>query len=352
MSNAGLWLSHAEELLRARHLLAAIASYRIAERKGADPDRCAAGRWMAFMLLGRFEQAWQERDAIRARGAPDPHRCWNGESLRGKRVIVRCLRGPGDAIQFLRFIPALRSIATRVIVEVPPGMLDLVGFIEGVDEAIAWGDHPTLSSQWDVQVEVTELPYIFRTRIHHLPIAVNYLRDPGTVQRLHRLNTGSERLEVGVVWSAGEWNSSRSIPLPLLKPLLQMPGIDFWNLQGGAARREWRSLAATLPLNDCPAACADAELVPMAAFIGQLDLVITVDTPAAHLAGAMGCPAWILLPYEADWRWLHGRDDSPWYPSLSLFRQLRRDDWSGAVRNLRGALAELLDRRVARKAAA
>ena len=96
------WLVHAETLLAQRHLAPANACFALAERKGADPDQCAAGRWMVHMLEGRFEKAWRESDSMRRRGAPDPHRFWNGESLRGKRVMVRCLHGFGDAIQFLR----------------------------------------------------------------------------------------------------------------------------------------------------------------------------------------------------------------------------------------------------------
>lgn len=352
MSKSTPWLSHAEKLLDQRHLKAAISCFRLAEQKGADPDACAAGRWMASMLLGQFEDAWKESDAIRLRGSQDPHRFWNGVDVCGKRVLVRCLHGLGDAVQFLRYIPLLRRKAARVTVEVPPSMLELARMIDGVERAITWGEcAPKLPPQWEVQVEVTELPYMFRTTICDLPVASRYLRIPDAWQRRFRLASGTGRLQAGVVWSAGEWNPSRSVPLDVLAPLLQTPGCDFWNLQGGAVRDEWRDWCGRAHIHDAPAACADAGLVPLTAFIAQLDLVITVDTLAAHLAAAMGRPTWILLQHQADWRWMHSHDHSPWYPTGRLFRQPAPRDWPGVVRHVSRALVTLLDTRMSRKAA-
>jgi hypothetical protein len=160
------------------------------------------------------------------------------------------------------------------------------------------------------------------------------------------------RIQAGVVWSSGEWNPSRSIPLKELRSVLSTPGFDFWNLQGGKDREAWKMLSPNASLYDAPAACADAGLVPLAAFLSQLDLVITVDTLAAHLAGAMGIPAWVLLQQEADWRWMDGRNDSPWYPSLSLFRQNRQGDWKEVALQVRRALVDWRDRHMTRKVAA
>ena len=301
MNPANPWLLHAEQLLNQRHLPAALACFDLAQRKGAEPDRCAAGRWMIWMLQGKFEEAWRESDAILRRGAPTPHRFWNGESIRGKRVIVRCLHGFGDAVQFLRYMPALQSIASRVILEVPPRMLSLARCIRGVDEVITWGEAaPPQPPAWDVQIEVTELPYFFRTRQRDLPVATRYLRLPQQAQRSAAAAIRSpESIHAGVVWSSGEWNLTRSIPLADLRPLFEDPAVTFWNLQGGEVRDQWRELGSALNLRDTPALCADAGLVPLAAIISRLDLVITVDTLAAHLAGALGRPAWLLLPIGA-----------------------------------------------------
>jgi hypothetical protein len=347
------WLLHAEQLLDQRHLPAALACFDLAQRKGADPDRCAAGRWMASMLQGKFEEAWRESDSIRHRGAPDPHRFWNGESIRGKRVILRCLHGFGDAVQFLRYMPALQSIASSVILEVPPRMLDLARCIRGVGEVITWGDAaPAQLPQWDVQIEITELPYFFRTHQRELPIAANYLRlPPQALGSAAATLRGPETIHAGVVWSSGDWDPARSIPLADLRPLFHDPGVTFWNLQGGEVRNQWQDLGSALNLRDAPALCADGGIVPLAAFIARLDLVITVDTLAAHLAGALGRPTWLLLQHAADWRWMHARDDSPWYPSIRIFRQPQQGDWRSVVGQLREALAEWHNPQAERRAA-
>lgn len=334
------WLVHAEMLLMQRTLAPARACFDLAQRRGADPDHCSSGRWMVHMLQGRFEEAWRESDAIRRRGAPDPHRFWNGESLRGKRVMVRCLHGFGDAVQFLRYMPALRRIAKQVIVEVPPRLLPLATWFDAIDEAITWGpDAPEPAPAFDVQIEVTELPYFFRTRQRDLPFATNYIDVPPNLRRdAARVFARDHRLQVGVVWSAGGWNPSRSMPLTIAQTFLADPECTFWNLQGGSIRAEWSAL--NLPnLRDAEEFCADRGLLPLAAFISQLDLVLTVDTLAAHLAGALGRPVWLMLQHAADWRWMADRDDSPWYPSMRIFRQPQQGDWTSVAAQVQQALA-------------
>lgn len=300
---------------------------------------------MAFMMLGRFEHAWKESDAIRLRGTPDPHRFWNGEDIRGKAVIVRCLHGFGDAVQHLRFLPSLRERAARTILEVPPGMVELAHCFAGTDEIITWGDaaHKQVP-HWDVQVEVVELPYQLRLRIEDLPFAAQYLHPPRTaIKSASAPFRNSPRPRVGVAWSCGEWNLSRSIPIDELRPIIRAANIDFWNLQGGPVRREWQRFEPRLNVRDAPEFCADAGLLPLAAFVSQLDLIITVDTLVAHLGGALGIPTWIMLQHAADWRWMVNRDDSPWYPSLRLFRQPQPGAWSDVIRNVQRALRDWLD---------
>jgi ADP-heptose:LPS heptosyltransferase len=143
---------------------------------------------------------------------------------------------------------------------------------------------------------------------------------------------------IGVVWSSGEWNPSRSIPFEHLAPILSRNDCQYWNLQGGPLRNQWRSLSHP-GLCDSPL-LADSGLVPLAAVIAQLDLVITVDTLSAHLAGALNIPCFLLLQHRADWRWMVDRNDSPWYRSLRLLRQSIPGDWPGLIRNLDCALGE------------
>lgn len=341
-------LLHAEQLLQERRLNASREAYNHAEYNGADQGRCAAGRWMIAMLEGRFGDAWQESDAIRFRGGPDPHRFWNGEDLRGARVIVRSLHGFGDAVQMLRYAPMLNAMASEILFEVPPRFVELAQCFDGVNEVITWDEAaPATMPEWDVQLEVMELPYIFRTTLKDLPISTNYVRlPPEIVRRASRAmsfpHTSRQKLRIGLVWTGSDWNPDRSVPFSLIDSFLQNTSgefwsTEFWNLQVGIAALE----ASGTNLRDASSECGSG-LLALAATIANLDLVITIDTLAAHLAGALGKPAWVLLQHAADWRWMFDRADNPWYPNVRLFRQRRQDDWSSVMQEVQDALKRLL----------
>ncbi len=286
--------------------------------------------WKMAMLAGDFERAWRASDRIRASQTPDPHRFWQGEPFDGKRVMLRCLHGFGDSIQFLRYVPRLRQRASNVCIEVAPRFRELATRLDGVGDVITWGDDSSAAAaEWDVQMEVTELPYIFRTQVAELPLAVRYLH-PGAYPDPPR----NRAAQVGLVWTSGDWNPSRSIDFELLQPLFQVPGCEFWNLQPTAAPE---TAGSFLRENE---SCRQSVL-RLAESIAGLDLVITVDTLAAHLAGAMGVRAWVLLQRAADWRWMQVREDSPWYPSLRLFRQPAEGDWVSVIRRVAAELRTL-----------
>ncbi len=330
----------AETLLERRELAEAITAFTSAEANGAAADQCCAGRWLAHMLSGDFEAAWCENDSIRARGAPDPHRFWLGEDFRGKRVMLRCLHGLGDSVHFLRYVALLREEAAKLIVEVPPALLDLMPFFAGIEEVITWGEQaPHPAPEWDVQMEVTELPYVFRTTCSELPLATSYLRLPAAeLERCRPEPSNTASLRVGVVWASGVWNPARSVSLNLLEKVLQMNGCEFWNLQGGLSREDWNRVCGCEQLHSGES-CASSVL-GLAALISQMDLILTSDTLAAHLAGALNVPAWVMIECAADWRWMHERGDSPWYPSMRLFRQRHRGDWSDVIGMVETALKE------------
>jgi len=330
-------LLDAEDCLDRRHLAAALEGFNRAEASGADADRCAAGRWMACMLRGDFASAWRESDAIRRRGAPDPHRFWNGEDIRGKRLIVRCLHGFGDAVQFIRHAPLLRDIASEVTYEVAPRFVELAERFAGVDNVITWGEGTARTTpQWDVQIEVMELPYLFRTEQHDLPILERYLHlSDRVLDGVAREMGNTSRPRVGLVWNAGGWNPSRSVPVSALAPVLDSSDCEFWSLQGPDSASTESSFA---PHQLREVAAGRGSILTLAAVIAQLDLVLTVDTLAAHLAGALGMPAWVMLQHAADWRWMTETARTPWYPSLRLFRQRRQGDWTGVVADVQRSM--------------
>lgn len=264
----------------------------------------AAQRWFQQMAEGNFEAAWRESDLIESTHYPDPNRFWKGESWSGKRVMLRCLHGLGDTIQFIRYAPLLRRTCAHLTVQTHPELVTLVRTVEGVDKAGTWGE----SEDWDIQMEVTELPRAFRTSVDTIPAEIPYVK-------VQRENRASGRMQVGLIWQSSQWNPARSIPFELLRPLVEGSHCDFHFLQKDA-ETDRRSVLDT------------------AHRMIQLDLVISVDTMSAHLAGALGRPVWILLPEFSDWRWMKYTTRSPWYPTAELFRQQEQGNWGGVIETI------------------
>lgn len=298
--------------------------------------------WTDAMRRGDFATAWAVSDAVlraRAGRPPDPgvprhfQNVWTGAPLAGRRVLVRCYHGLGDTVQFIRYLPRLRAIAARVIVWAQPALLPLLGASAGrlgIDRLLPLHDGGAPDADFDVDVEIMELAHVFRTTLGTVPTTVPYLyaepapglKEPG-------------RLAVGLVWRAGDWDERRSVPAAELAPLARVPGVDWHVLQRGAA-----ALAAPRPAGLGQVSGSD-RVEAVASVMRGLDLVISVDSLPAHLAGALGVPVWTLLPSLADWRWLEApREDSPWYPTMRLFRQPAPGAWGPVVARVAAALTE------------
>jgi len=299
------------------------------------------------MLLGRFQEAWRESDRIAARGRPDPDSLWDGAPLAGKRVIIRCLHGYGDAIQFIRYARLVRREASRVIVQACPELLALLRGMPFADEVIGWHAPGERIPGWDKQVEVMELARIYRATENTIPRDVPYLRVPWRRRLNSRIPSQAHRPRVGLQWRSSTWNPARSVPFAALEPLLGQPGFEFYNFQRGCspaeicalARREIYDVSGQSP-----------EIIEAAADLTCIDLLVTADTMMAHLAGALARPVWVLLPFESDWRWMLHRYDSPWYPTMRLFRQPTPGDWQTPVREICRELAHWPSRSVPRPA--
>ncbi|MGH9652874.1 MAG: ADP-heptose--LPS heptosyltransferase [Bryobacteraceae bacterium] len=318
----------AEERLASRRIADALRLYCEAERLGYDPDSCAAGRWRCHMLAGHFPLAWRESEAVAHRGSPDPHRYWDGRPFDGRDVLIRCLHGLGDTIQFIRYVPIVRQHARSVAVEAQPRLKQLLANSGLADCVLTWGDP---EPPWDQQVEVIELPRIFRAGVDAIPAAVPYLRS-GADDRYS--SSAIAKLRVGIVWSAGDYNPARSLPLPQMARLFSICDISFVSLQAGPAHFDLEPWRDRIPNLHDENACVLRD----AQNLEHLDLLITVDTMMAHLAGALAIPVWTLLPFACDWRWMLDREDSPWYPSMRLFRQPRAGDWASVINRVYAAL--------------
>jgi hypothetical protein len=205
-------------------------------------------------------------------------------------------------------------------------------------------ERPCADVGCDAEIDATELPHAFRTTLSTIPGLAPLLRpDPARLaDARRRLAAVPGRLKIGLVWAAGDWKPERSVPLERLKPHAAIPGTVFVNLQRGPEYDRWRRQGGGPPMLDM----GSDRIADTTAAIAALDLVITVDTMVAHLAGSLGVPVWLMLHFAADWRWLLHRSDSPWYPTMRLFRQPMPGDWDSVVSEVASALPGLAARQV------
>jgi tetratricopeptide (TPR) repeat protein/glycosyltransferase involved in cell wall biosynthesis len=305
------------------------------------PDSAEARFYRAVELLraGRLEEGfaeyeWRWRNPLFT--SPRLHAelpAWDGEPMPGKTILLYTEQGLGDSIQFVRFAPLVRARAGRVVLECEAELALLFGGCAGIDEVHVRGESLPAC---DARAPLMSLPHLLGTA-DALPSRAPYISTSHPSPRAPR----SGRPAIGLVW-AGSPNhvndAKRSASLALYRDFLVGSGARFVSLQKGPAAKELEA-HADLGLDDAGARAVD--LQDTARVIQGLDLVITVDTAIAHLAGALGTPVWLLLPFDADWRWLTGRDDTPWYSGMRLFRQSRPRDWSDVMSSVRAALLSL-----------
>jgi Flp pilus assembly protein TadD len=308
----------------------------------------AEAHWESSTILlsqGRFERGWQEyewRWKLKDRATP-PARfeqpLWDGKDLGGRRILLHCEQGFGDVIQFSRYAALVAECHGSVILGCPESLRPIMATVRGVTEvAISRRDHPP----FDVQVPLMSLPAIFGTTVETVPRQIPYLRAPAAKPASPPWVKDAPGLKVGLVWAAESASPNAriwSLPLDSCEPLLALPGIQWYSLQVGAAAEALATPAVAGRFADLGRRFAD--FGDTARAIGDLDLVISVDTCVAHLAGALGKPVWTLLPFDADWRWMLERADSPWYPTMRLLRQSRRGDWPGVISQVEAALRDL-----------
>ena len=325
---------------------------------------CADAHWnraLLWLLEGDYERGWPEYE-WRWRKSPELQRdfaqpMWDGSHLRTKTILLHAEQGFGDTIQFVRFASMVAARAPKVILECQPELVRLLQRVAGVSQVIARGDP---LPGFDVHCPLLSLPHVLKLRPDNIPAEVPYIRtqirntnpeirNKSEIRRENDQNSSlapsafgnsdlfrisdfdiraSRPLGVGLVWSgspAHPRDDERSIPPELLSSLAQVEGVQFFSLQKDSATQNplpFEMLDLTKDLHD---------FADTAALIANLDLVISVDTAVAHLAGALGKPVWVLLPFVPDWRWMLEREDSPWYPTMRLFRQPRPGDWGTAV---------------------
>jgi Flp pilus assembly protein TadD len=302
------------------------------------PDFAQAHWNLALVLLlnGSFEEGWAEYDwrlALPELGKgrhPYAGPAWDGRPMHGKTLLLYAEQGLGDALQFARYATPIAESGTRVVIHCPEPLHALLASVRGVDLVVA-GDAPLPS--YDAHVALLSVPRARRTTPATIPAAVPYVRaaDERRAEARANLAARSERLKIGIAWAGSKAHTNdrnRSAQLALLAPVFGVADIAWFSLQQGEAAAQ---IGATPEAEHLVSLASGATLDDTAALIAELDLVISVDTVIVHLAGALARPCWALLPFAPDWRWMLARDDSPWYPTMRLFRQPRPRDWASVV---------------------
>lgn len=319
----------------------ALACYDAAIALEPDYVNAHYNRARARLTASDFARGWEEyewrwrRPEFGRLPLAEPQ--WDGTPLAGRTLLVRWEQGLGDTLQFVRYLKVLENAGQRVIAMVQPALVGLLAE-SGFQNLLPPG---APLPPFDVHAMLMSLPHLLGTTLETIPATVPYLWVPATeTQRWkHELRT-ADHFNVGIAWQGNPQNPNdrfRSIPLDCFTPLAGISGIRLFSLQVGPGREQLAvtPLAATTDLADRIADFRDT-----AAIATALDLIVTCDSAVAHLAGALGVDAWVALPVSADFRWLQNRSDSPWYPTMRLFRQRALGDWSSVFTEIAAALVE------------
>ncbi len=324
----------------------AVACYRRAlELKSDYAD--AHVNLSLLLLTGDFQRGWAEYQ-WRWKTKQCPPRDfsqapWDGQPLEGRTILLHAEQGFGDTIQFIRYASLVKQAGASVLVECQKPLVRLLAGCRGVDALIGRGDD---LPPFDVQAPLLSLPGIFHTSLETIPADVPYLfADPVLIEQWRGELGPIADSKIGIAWRGNPTHKNdraRSIPLSCFEPLASLPAIHLVSLQKGAGAEELQEARDHFPVIDLGSRLDETSgaFLDTAAVMMNLDLVITCDTAVAHLAGALGVLVWVALPFVPDWRWLLDRSDSPWYPTMRLFRQDKRGDWQGVFQRIEAAIGE------------
>lgn len=327
----------------------AVEAYRRALSMRPDFSSAKWNLSLALLLKGEaepgfeaYEARWEVTGLSRNRGYTQP--LWDGTELGGRRILLHAEQGFGDTLQFIRYAPLVQQRGGRVTLLCQPELQELLAGQLGIEKVVA---DDAAVGDFDVHCPLLSLPRVMGTTEQTVPANVPYLTaDPTLVEQWRRqLANQPPGLKVGIAWTGrldNPRNKYRRILLNQLAPLARVPGVQFYSLQKGDAAAEAKSPPPGMQLTDWSEELTSFSQT--AALIHNLDLVITTDTSVPHLAGAIGKKVWLLLAYSPDWRWLLHRADSPWYPTMRLFRQEKWGEWDAPVEKVAQELAEFAKR--------
>ncbi len=333
LNNLGNALRHLKRLDEA------VTAYRRALAQEPGDAETHYNFSMTLLARGDLADGWREHEwRWRTPQMAQAHRGfkqrqWRGEPGEGRTLLIHAEQGLGDTLQFSRYAPMAAARGWRVVLEVPKPLVRLLGSLLGVEQVVGASDP---LPAFDLHCPMMSLPLAFGTTLETVPAEIPYLHaNPQAVAawRARLAASGETGKRVGLVWAGNPRRESfllaaidqrRSIDPALLAPLFDVPGVTYYSLQ-----KDGPAAPASLPMTDCMPEMTD--FADTAALVANLDLVIAVDTAVAHLAASLGKPVWLLDRFDACWRWLTGRRDSPWYPGLVLYRQATPGDWQSVV---------------------
>ncbi|MBI2807063.1 MAG: glycosyltransferase family protein [Planctomycetes bacterium] len=323
-----------------------LAHYATALKLKPDHAEAAWNQSLIWLLQGDYERGWPAYDwrwkCKRTTPLPaykQPR--WDGAPLGGRTILLYGEQGLGDVLHFVRYAPLVRERGGRVIVQCQNTLIPILSRTPGIDGLVAWGATPPAFDVWQ---PLMSLPTVFNTRLDTIPAQVPYIHpNPELVAHWRNQLAPVRGFRVGIAWQGSPrhaWDRHRSVALDAFEPLARIDGVNLISLQKGTGSESMRARAgrfSVLSLGELLDQ-ASGPFMDTAAVLASLDLVVTVDTAIAHLAGAMGVPCWVALSYTPDWRWLLRRSDSLWYPTLRLFRQPRLGDWQSVFSEMADAL--------------
>jgi tetratricopeptide (TPR) repeat protein len=347
--NAETFYNKGVALKAAGHLRQALATFEEATRCKSEHYEAQWDRALLLLHLGDLAAGWPAYEYRwklphhKQPGFSQPR--WQGESLAGKTLLLYPEQGFGDTIQMLRFLPSVAATDGQLVVQIQAELLRLARTSFPELQFIARGEP---LPPFDLQCPLMSLPAVFQLKLEQLPGEIPYLRPPAEAsEKFHQpLARAGNAIKVGIIWSGSVTfvsNHLRAVPLKRFLSLLEVPGVEFFSLQMGPTRQQLADSGVAGLITDLTPLIED--FADTAAAINQLDLVIMTDSSVAHLTGALGQPIWDLLPHVADWRWLEDRPDSPWYPSMRLFRQQAYNQWDEVFEQLQSELIALAGNR-------
>lgn len=328
---------------------AALAAYQQAIELNPDNAEAHKNRSLVWLLQGKLAEGWAEYEwrwkCPELPERPFKQPLWDGLPLEGRTILLHAEQGLGDTIQFIRYAPLVRDRGGKVVVVGQRPLVGLLASCPGIERIVAQGD---VLPAFDVHAPLASLPRIFGTMLENVPTNIPYLAaDALLVERWRQELAPQRGFKIGIAWQGSanyRWDAKRSIRLEQFEPLARLPGVQLYSLQKGFGSEQIGQVASRFAIVDLGGRLdqTTGPFLDTAAVMKNLDLVISSDTSIPHLAGALGVPVWLATPFVPDWRWLLDRDDSPWYPSMRLFRQPNRGDWESVFRRMAAELQRLV----------